>query len=87
MGMINLSYSSRSITQPGGTVDDFTTKLQIKHVRYNGSKALAFYFHGIKEVESDNEQCGIQLRQMRSYSLNDSKIESQSIDECSSKLG
>jgi len=49
-----LSYSSKSVIQLGGNIDDFTTKLEVKNVDFNGIKAIAFYFHDIKEMESDN---------------------------------
>ena len=70
---LTLSYSSKSLIKLGGDIDDFTTKLKIKHVRYNGIKALAFYFYDIREVESGgNEQCSNRVHDDDELILNNS---------------
>ena len=43
-----LSYSSKPILRRPKE-DDIITKLLVRHVKYDGVEALAFYFHGIRE--------------------------------------
>ena len=43
-----LSFSSKPILRRPKE-DDMITKLLVRHVKYDGVEALAFYFHEIKE--------------------------------------
>ena len=44
-----LSYSSKPILRRPKE-DDMITKLLVRHVKYDGVEALAFYFHEIGEI-------------------------------------
>ena len=49
-----LSYSSKPILRRPDK-DDMMTKLLVRHVKYDGVEALAFYFHEIRETTMLNQ--------------------------------
>ena len=49
-----LSYSSKPILRRPDE-DDMITKLLVRHVKYDGAEALAFYFYEIREVMSGHQ--------------------------------
>ena len=46
---MQLSYSSKPILRRPDA-DDMVTKLLVRHIKYDGVEALAFYFHEIREI-------------------------------------
>ena len=46
---MQLSYSSKPILRRPDA-DDMVTKLLVRHIKYDGVEALAFYFHEIRDV-------------------------------------
>ena len=50
-----LSYSSKPILRRPD-YDDMMTKLLVRHVKYDGVEALAFYFHEIRATMQNQDE-------------------------------